>query len=127
MSLVFVLSAIPPSHHGSILRHLFSLVQPGGSLLFRDYARGDLAQKRFESKEKWREPNLLHKDYDFYRRGDGTMTFFFSEEYVHELSAEILEAVTETKIELVERVGENRKTATSLRRLFIQAVWKKRQ
>ncbi|CAO1614124.1 unnamed protein product [Parajaminaea phylloscopi] len=126
VSLIFVLSAIPPAQHGAVLKHLFSLVQPGGSLLFRDYAQGDLAQRRFESKEKWHEPNLLHKDYDFFRRGDGTMTFFFSDSYIRQLGQSVLDDVEESKVELVERNGENRKTATPLRRIFIQAHWRKR-
>lgn len=128
VSMIFVLSAIPPSHHAAVLHHLFSLVRPGGSLLFRDYAQGDLAQRRFESKEKWAEPNLLHREHDFYRRGDGTMTFFFGEEYLRQLSSTALGGdVEDVKIEIMERLGENRKTSTPLKRLFLQAVWTKKK
>lgn len=146
VSLIFVLSAIPPKHHVEVLRRLFALLAPGGSLLFRDYAEGDLAQRRFQgsdgdagegggaassgSKRKpWFEPNRLSSDHHFYKRGDGTMTFFFGEEYVRELTRQAFgddELQQGFKINVVHRDGVNRKTQMALNRRFIQASWTKK-
>ncbi|PWN18731.1 S-adenosyl-L-methionine-dependent methyltransferase [Microstroma glucosiphilum] len=130
VSLIFVLSAIPPGEQVRVLLSLFSLLQPGGTLLFRDYARGDLAQLRFHSKEKWAEPCLLSGEHDYYKRGDGTMSFFFSEEYVKgTLGAALREAggeVESEEVKVVERIGVNRKRGIELKRKFIQGVWRKK-
>lgn len=131
VSLIFVLSAIPPGEQARVLLSLFSLLQPGGTLLFRDYARGDLAQLRFHSKEKWAEPCLLSGEHDYYKRGDGTMSFFFSEEYVKDtLGVALREAeggkVESEEVKVVERIGVNRKRGIELKRKFIQGVWRKR-
>ena len=45
--LCFVLSAVAPTAHGTFLSHVAAALKPGALLLFRDYADGDLAQKRF--------------------------------------------------------------------------------
>lgn len=127
VSVIFVLSAIPPKHHARVLRSLFELVEPGGALLFRDYGRGDLAQLRFHSKEAWAEPVLLSSEHDQYRRGDGTMTFFFDEAYLRQLGQELGDQVETSDIKMVERVGFNRKKGIELRRYFAQAHWKKKK
>lgn len=125
ISLIFVLSAIPPQHHLPVLQSLFSLLAPGGSLIFRDYGRGDLAQLRFHSKVAWAEPSLLSSKYDYYKRGDGTMTFFFSPEYLEDLAKELTQ-VEESEVKMITRVGVNRKKGVELRRNFVQAYWKKK-
>jgi methyltransferase-like protein 6 len=42
----------------------------------RDYAVGDMAQKRFEAEAQDKEPNKLSDN--FYVRGDGTRACFFT-------------------------------------------------
>ncbi|CAO1636731.1 unnamed protein product [Sympodiomycopsis kandeliae] len=132
ISSIFVLSAIPPSLHVKVISNLFSLLSPGGTLLFRDYAKGDLAQLRFHQKEKWAEPSLLSEEYDYYRRGDGTMTFFFSLEYMQEITNQLEKlfgkelVMDQSHAKVIERVGANKKRGINLRRCFVQAVWKKK-
>ena len=45
--LCFVLSAVAPQSQSTFLAHVWAALKPSGLLLFRDYADGDLAQKRF--------------------------------------------------------------------------------
>ncbi|GFH08405.1 uncharacterized protein HaLaN_03358, partial [Haematococcus lacustris] len=49
VSFVFVLSAVAPSKMIQAVANAAQLLKPGGQLVFRDYAEGDLAQERRES------------------------------------------------------------------------------
>lgn len=129
ISCIFVLSAVPPSDHVRVLASLFDLLAPGGTLLFRDYGRGDLAQLRFHNKAKWAEPSLLSDEYDYYRRGDGTMTFFFGVDYMQGVSDQLAQrtdaSIADNSVKMVERIGQNRKRGIELKRRFVQAYWRK--
>ncbi|KAJ5094357.1 hypothetical protein N7456_010218 [Penicillium angulare] len=67
--LIFIFSALNPNQWDKALRNIYRLLKPGGTVLFRDYGRGDLAQVRFK-KGRYMEEN-------FYVRGDGTRVYFF--------------------------------------------------
>lgn len=69
--MIFIFSALSPSQWSDCVRNIFTLLKPGGEVLFRDYGRGDLAQVRFK-KGRYLEEN-------FYVRGDGTRVYFFEE------------------------------------------------
>ena len=47
--LCFVLSAVAPQSQSKFLAHVRAALKHSGLLLFRDYADGDLAQKRFRA------------------------------------------------------------------------------
>lgn len=70
--LVFTLSALAPDQWAQALLNVWTVLKPGGEVLFRDYGRGDLAQVRFK-KGRWLAEN-------FYVRGDGTRVYFFDED-----------------------------------------------
>jgi methyltransferase-like protein 6 len=72
VTLIFMLSAIPPEKHRDVLQRLRRVLKPNATILFRDYGLYDLTQMRFFSKKTSKLSENL------YKRGDGTLTFFFS-------------------------------------------------
>ncbi|TKA65512.1 hypothetical protein B0A55_10135, partial [Friedmanniomyces simplex] len=75
--LIFIFSALSPDQWTQALRNIFTLLKPGGEVLFRDYGRGDLAQVRFKKGR--------YLDENFYVRGDGTRVYFFEEQELRDL------------------------------------------
>jgi tRNAThr (cytosine32-N3)-methyltransferase len=75
--MIFIFSALSPDQWAQAVRNVYTLLKPGGEVLFRDYGRGDLAQVRFK-KGRYLEEN-------FYVRGDGTRVYFFEESELREI------------------------------------------
>jgi len=75
--MIFIFSALSPDQWTQALRNIYSLLKPGGEVLFRDYGRGDLAQVRFKKGR--------YLDENFYVRGDGTRVYFFEERELREI------------------------------------------
>ncbi|KAL7344429.1 S-adenosyl-L-methionine-dependent methyltransferase [Rhodotorula toruloides] len=152
VSCVFVLSALAPRCQAKAMETLLALVAPGGSLLFRDYALHDAAQLRFHSLPSASyasNPSLLSRQTEpsaspdqsappdptfddsnrpFYRRGDNTLTYFFTaaeiQSYVDE-AARVLDIEIEGTCEVVEREMENRKEQWGCTRRFVHASWRR--
>lgn len=129
VNMIFVLSAISPHLHASVLKRVVSCFDPfvGGVVRFRDYAVGDMAQKRFDTKDAsgptYYEPARLNAQEPYYRRGaDGTLAYFFRPEYLASLAAEAgLEGPAPS---VQERIVVNRKQESTMIRRFVQAQWK---
>ena len=77
--LIFVLSAIRPEEHFSVLSKVFEALEPGGILYFRDYGEFDMVRLRYASKKKYRVDEKL------YIRPDSTLTYFFNKTELEEL------------------------------------------
>lgn len=124
ISLIFVLSAIPPDLHATVLSNLASLLPNGGHILFRDYAYGDLSQVRYHTKKDaaWAEPSLLSDDpqHNWYRRGDNTFNYFFTQQQLQTLADHL---GFQGQVETLRRTAVNRKSEVNMQRRFVQAKW----
>lgn len=113
--LIFVLSSVPPEQQLAGLRNLISLLKPGGKLLFRDYASGDMAQRRFASRNRISD--------NYYVRQDSTLSFFFDEGSLHNLLAQA--GFERNYLRRVNRVITNRREKLEMHRVFLQAEYTK--
>lgn len=117
--LLFVQSAIAPRHYEYIVDLAWKILKPGGSVLFRDYGKYDMAQLRFEAGAK-RQGNRLSDG--FYVRGDGTRAKFFSQD---ELRAVWEGPFLPGNIVMHTKKFVNRKTGVEMKRIWIQGKWTK--
>ncbi|KAL9272759.1 tRNA N(3)-methylcytidine methyltransferase METTL6-like protein [Drosera capensis] len=79
ITLIFTLSAVPQQMMPRAITECFSVLKPGGLLLFRDYGLYDMTMLRFDPEKQvgFRE----------YMRSDGTRSYFFSLDMVRVLFA----------------------------------------
>lgn len=114
-TMIFVLSAVPPDRQITGVMHIVSLLKPGGRILFRDYAVGDMAQARFKSRSRI-TPN-------YFVRQDRTLSFFFDEQSL----CDVMSAAGLQKIYVrrIHRTIENRKEHLVMQRVFLQAEFRK--
>ncbi|KXZ54894.1 hypothetical protein GPECTOR_4g966 [Gonium pectorale] len=113
--IMFTLSAVPPEQQAVMLRHAWAALAPGGRLMIRDHGLYDMVQLRIPA-DQWVAPSL-------YKRGDGTMAYFFSTEELDHRAACAGFRTAECKYVTV--VNRNRKTGMELRRVFVHGVFEK--
>ncbi|VEN54076.1 unnamed protein product [Callosobruchus maculatus] len=106
-TLIFVLSAIHPDKFVSTLKRIFTLLKPGGLLLFRDYGLYDMAQLRFKAGHKI--------DENFYMRQDGTRVYYFSVDYLKQL-------LIEAGFEILVNCYVHRRTVNKKENIDIQSL-----
>ncbi|XP_062087736.1 tRNA N(3)-methylcytidine methyltransferase trm141-like [Humulus lupulus] len=115
VTLVFMLSAVSPSKMPLILENIKTVTKPNGYVLLRDYAAGDFAQVKLQKKDR-----MIGED--FYVRGDGTCSFYFSEDF---LSSLFLRAGFHTvDMNTYCREVYNRSRNVTMNRRWIRAVFK---
>lgn len=112
ITLFWTLSAQFPQDMKYTVELAQKLLKPGtGKVLFRDYAFGDLAQIRQHPK------NCI--DRNLYRRGDGTLAYYFTESFLQSLFPsshwQTLQLQTHTK------TVTNRKEDKTMTRRWLQA------
>jgi len=115
--LMFVLSAILPEKHESVIKKINDAMKPGGILYFRDYALYDLAQLRFAQRKKNKVSDNL------YARKDKTLAYYFNRDDIENLFKANGFEVVESKC--ICRLIENRKDNKRMHRLWLQIKLKK--
>jgi len=118
--MIFIFSALAPSQWKQALINIWNLLKPGGTVLFRDYGRGDLAQVRFK-KGRYLEEN-------FYIRGDGTRVYFFEKDQLENIwSGKDFEGEEEDnaipKFDIVNIGVDRRMIVNRQRRLKMYRCW----
>ena len=117
--MVFVLSAISPLKMRWALENVRGVLVEGGVVCFRDYARGDLCEKRMAGGGRRRELSP-----SFYVRGDGTRCFYFTVKVIDGLFVQSgFEPVHGARIVVKEEL--NRKTGEGRIRRYVQGVYRK--
>lgn len=115
ITMIFFLSALKPHAMEDVVRNLATLLKPGGMIFFRDYGKFDLTQIRFKGSSYLSE--------NYYKRSDGTTSYFFELEQVHKLlSCANLEKVY---LKTDNRLLVNRSKMLKMCRCWIQAKYKK--
>lgn len=117
VSAIFVFSAIPPEKMSIAIKNIYSVLKPGGHVLFRDYGIYDEAQIKFSAASDKR------LDSNFYVRHDGTMSYFFSKEDLQaRFEAEQFKTID---CQYIYRETINRGMEKRIDRIFAQAKFQK--
>ncbi|KAJ1984769.1 Methyltransferase-like protein 6 [Dimargaris verticillata] len=115
VSMIFVLSAIPPEKMADAIGNIYQVMAPGGVVLFRDYGIYDAAQLRFKPGSKL--------DENHYVRQDGTMSYYFTQDQLEVL---FVQAGFQTvNVEYVIRKTVNKKENIDVDRVFVQAKFRR--
>ena len=115
VTMIFVLSAIPPEATVAALRNVANVLAPGGLILFRDYGLHDQAQLRFG-------PGHRLED-QLYVRQDGTLALYFDKDW---LAARVAEAGLEVvDMDYYIRETTNRKLDLHVDRIFVQGRFRR--
>lgn len=114
-TLIFVLSAIHPEKFRKTLENIFSVLEKGGVVLFRDYGLYDMAQLRFKPGHKIGE--------NFYVRQDGTRAYYFSVEEVCELFESV--GLKTLSCDYAQRRTVNVKENIDVPRIFVMGKFEK--
>jgi len=117
-TMIFMLSAVAPEHMDDVIQKINRKLKMGGTVLFRDYGVYDMTQMRFFAKKT---TNKLGEN--FYRRSDGTFTYFFSLEVLADLFQRNGFAILENTFDT--RVLSNRKRKIRMYRVWAQSKFVK--
>lgn len=116
VTMIFIFSALNPTQWKAAVDNVYRVLKPGGELLFRDYARGDLAMVRFKKGR--------YMDENFYVRGDGTRVYFFDQQELDNIWTKDLRFTTE-KLAVDNRLLVNRSKQLKMFRSWIQGRFRK--
>lgn len=114
--LIYTLSAIDPKEHGKVFYKASKILKKGGLLCFRDYGLMDMVQLRYKNE------STISKN--FYKRSDGTFTYFFTEEEIKLLAEKNGFEIKELKT--ITTLLVNRKRNLDMYRVYIHGIFKKK-
>jgi methyltransferase-like protein 6 len=112
-TLVYVMSALNPRDMAFALSEVRRVLAPGGNLFFRDYSEGDLTMLRFKTGARISER--------FYKRSDGTRTYFFQREEFMTMLRDAGFNVGDDDVLYIKKYIENVKRGITMRRIWLQA------
>eukprot|EP00250_Pteridium_aquilinum_P005962 c15970_g1_i3 orf=661-1104(+) len=115
ITMVFTLSSIPPQQMQHVIKECFSVLKPGGLVLFRDYGLYDMTMQRFSPAQKVGER--------LYHRGDGTLSYFFTPDVLRGLFTDAGFIEEENFYCCVEL--RNRRKELPMKRVWIHAKFSK--
>ncbi|MCD9640189.1 hypothetical protein HAX54_025334 [Datura stramonium] len=115
VTLIFTLSAVPLQRMSRAITECFSVLKPGGLLLFRDYGLYDMTMLRFEPEQR--------VGYREYMRSDGTRSYFFCLDSVRDLFCGT--GFTELELEYCCVQSVNRRNGKIMRRVWIHGKFQK--
>ncbi|KAL6562989.1 hypothetical protein OROHE_005576 [Orobanche hederae] len=115
VTLVFTLSALPPDRISKAIKECFSVLKPGGMLLFRDYGICDMTMLRFNPEQR--------VGYREYLRPDGTRAYFFCLDTVRSLTS--VAGFIEVELEYCCIEAVNRRTGKKMKRVFVHGKFQK--
>lgn len=115
VTLIFTLSAVPLGRMARAIKECFSVLKPGGCVLFRDYGLYDMTMLRFEPEKRvgFRE----------YMRSDGTRSYFFSLDSVRDLF--VAAGFVELELEYCCVKSVNRQKRKSMQRVWVHGKFQK--
>ena len=116
VTMIFCLSAISPDKMTAAISNVKRVLTPGGKILFRDYASGDLSQLRHEASGAKRISE------NFYTRGDQTRVFYFDEPKLSALFSSLGFSCS-GRLFVHERDIDNHKESLTMHRRWIQGVF----
>ncbi|KAF6000762.1 hypothetical protein F1559_003160 [Cyanidiococcus yangmingshanensis] len=116
---VWTLSAVPADQLSLAASRLAAMLRPGGVLLVRDYAVGDLAELRHPTCARVGPDAHVHE----YIRGDGTRVHYFQVAELEELFRSV--GLQNEYLHIVDRQVVNRKEKLVMHRKWIAGKWLK--
>jgi methyltransferase-like protein 6 len=113
--IMFTLSAVLPATMPQMLRNAWCGLRPGGVLCIRDHGLYDMVQLRIPA-EQCIGRNL-------YRRGDGTLAYFYEPKELAGMAVAAGFEVLECEYVCVH--NKNRKTGQLLKRVFVHGMFRR--
>ncbi|CAI8603265.1 unnamed protein product [Vicia faba] len=115
VTLIFTLSAVPLERMPRSIKECFSVLKPGGMVLFRDYGLYDMTMLRFEPDKRvgFRE----------YIRSDGTRSYFFCLNTVRNLF--LGAGFIELELDYCCVKSVNRKNGKNMQRVWVHGKFQK--
>ncbi|KAL9416773.1 hypothetical protein AB3S75_039878 [Citrus x aurantiifolia] len=115
ITLIFTLSAVPLQRMPTAIRECYSVLKPGGLLLFRDYGLYDMTMLRFKPEQR--------VEFREYMRSDGTRSYFFTIDSVRNLFVNA--GFIEVELEYCCVKSVNRGKGKSMRRVWVHGKFRK--